>query len=427
MRRPGGGRIGRKPQAGRVLPARTAWVQGRRAFLEANADLAIPLLHRSVMGGNPLPTKFLPAERAPAEEVRRQHDVLSSLPLVRGLLDAMPNMVMILNEHRQIIHANKAALDALQAGLDEILGKRTGEALDCIHAREDAGGCGTTEFCTACGAAGAVACALKGKSDAQECRIPVRKPKPDLDLKVWASPFRHEGFAFTIFAAADISHEKRRRALERIFFHDVLNTAGGMQGLAELLGESGHGEVPELAKLLHLSSERLVEEIVSQRDLASIENGDYKTNPTPCLLRTFLESIARLCAAHETAKGRSIVVDPDIPAETITTDRALLMRVVGNMIKNALEAEGPGAVITVGGGKVEGGRYAMWVRNASVMPRSVQLQVFQRSFSTKGEGRGLGTYSIKLLSERFLKGKASFTSEEGRGTEFRVTLPSSIS
>ncbi|MDD5302828.1 MAG: PAS domain-containing sensor histidine kinase [Elusimicrobia bacterium] len=379
------------------------------------------------MSGHPLPTKFLPAESAPTEEVRRQHEVLSSLPLVTGLLDAMPNMVMILNENRQIIYANKVTLDTLQVGLDAILGKRTGEAMDCIHAREEVGGCGTTEFCTACGAAGAVACALKGKPDAQECRIPVREPKPDLDLKVWATPFRHEGFAFTIFAAEDISHEKRRRILERIFFHDVMNTAGGVKGLSEILEGSGPAEASEIAKLLRLSSDQLVEEIRSQRDLASIENGEYKTAPTPIPLRPFLEVAARLCAAHETAKHRSIVVDPGVPAETIVTDPVLLMRVAGNMIKNALEAEGPGAVITVGCAKVEGGRYAVWVRNASVMPRKVQLQVFQRSFSTKGEGRGLGTYSIKLLSERFLKGKASFTSVEGRGTEFRVTLPPSIS
>ncbi|MBK7188571.1 MAG: hypothetical protein IPH86_07860 [bacterium] len=57
------------------------------------------------------------------------------------------------------------------------------------------------------------------------------------------------------------------------------------------------------------------------------------------------------------------------------------------------------------------------------MPRTVQLQVFQRSFSTKGRDRGIGTYSIKLLTEKYLGGKASFVSDEGQGTTFSVTLP----
>jgi len=43
------------------------------------------------------------------------------------------------------------------------------------------------------------------------------------------------------------------------------------------------------------------------------------------------------------------------------------------------------------------------------------MQVFNRSFSIKGGDRGLGTYSIKLLSERYLNGEVGFTSEEGTG------------
>ena len=46
------------------------------------------------------------------------------------------------------------------------------------------------------------------------------------------------------------------------------------------------------------------------------------------------------------------------------------------------------------------------------MPRQVQLQIFKRSFSTKGAARGLGTYSMRLLSERYLKGVVSFTGEK---------------
>jgi signal transduction histidine kinase len=57
------------------------------------------------------------------------------------------------------------------------------------------------------------------------------------------------------------------------------------------------------------------------------------------------------------------------------------------------------------------------------MPPAVQLQVFNRSFSTKGPGRGLGTYSVKLLSEQYLGAEVDFTSESGHGTRFVVSLP----
>ena len=51
------------------------------------------------------------------------------------------------------------------------------------------------------------------------------------------------------------------------------------------------------------------------------------------------------------------------------------------------------------------------------------MKIFQRSFSTKGEGRGLGTYSMKLLTERYLGGRVSFTTSADEGTIFKVALP----
>ncbi|MCC6352468.1 MAG: ATP-binding protein, partial [Verrucomicrobiae bacterium] len=63
------------------------------------------------------------------------------------------------------------------------------------------------------------------------------------------------------------------------------------------------------------------------------------------------------------------------------------------------------------------------VHNTGHMPRHVQLQLFKRSFSTKGEGRGLGTYSMKLLGEHYLRGTVDFTSTPESGTTFRVTFP----
>ena len=60
------------------------------------------------------------------------------------------------------------------------------------------------------------------------------------------------------------------------------------------------------------------------------------------------------------------------------------------------------------------------------MPADAQLQVFQRSFSTKGDGRGLGTYGSRLLTERYLGGEIGFESTESTGTTFRVSLPPAL-
>jgi signal transduction histidine kinase len=102
-------------------------------------------------------------------------------------------------------------------------------------------------------------------------------------------------------------------------------------------------------------------------------------------------------AATRVAEGRSLLLDPAISEVALTNDRAQLGRVVGNMI-NALQAAAPAETVTVKCRCTEG-----WiefaVHNPSVMPREAQLQVFQRSFSSKRRGRGLGIYSMRLLSE----------------------------
>jgi len=60
---------------------------------------------------------------------------------------------------------------------------------------------------------------------------------------------------------------------------------------------------------------------------------------------------------------------------------------------------------------------------AEFIPLDIQTRIFQRSFSTKGSDRGLGTYSLKLLGERYLQGEVQFATIEGKGTTFSVRLP----
>jgi sensor histidine kinase regulating citrate/malate metabolism len=63
------------------------------------------------------------------------------------------------------------------------------------------------------------------------------------------------------------------------------------------------------------------------------------------------------------------------------------------------------------------------VHNPGHIPEQVQLQIFQRSFSTKGPGRGLGTYCMRLIGERYLKGQITFISIEKDGITFKASIP----
>jgi signal transduction histidine kinase len=368
-------------------------------------------------------TEFAPAERSSAEEIARQVELVAHLAGLHLVLELMPGVVLILNQNRQIVFANQNGCMLLEAeGSKEIFGLRPGELLDCEHASERPGGCGTTQSCSTCGAVKAIQNALNNRKDVQECRVIQKKTGNAIDLRIWSSPIEIENRVYDLFVANDISNEKRRYILERLFFHDILNTVSGIYSFAEIL-EDAHGEdEKEFKNRISSLTLRLIDEINSQRDLMKAESNELAVHIKTLNTYQLLSELANLYRQNEVAKGKYIVVDSQTESLEIETDGVLLSRILGNLLKNALEASDEGDTVTLGCRKIDG-QAQFQVHNPVYILPEIQLQIFQRSFSTKGSGRGLGTYSIRLFSERYLKGKVSFTSNPQEGTTFRVQYP----
>jgi signal transduction histidine kinase len=147
------------------------------------------------------------------------------------------------------------------------------------------------------------------------------------------------------------------------------------------------------------------------------ENKELVVHPVSIDTTVLLKEIQNTFLKSETGKQFHIRIAPGAQQIEFISDRTLLTRVLSNMVKNALEASVPGDIIIIGVERL-GEEIQFSVHNPGFIPHEVQLQIFQRSFSTKGAGRGLGTYGMRLLSERYLKGKVSFTSSEDQGTTF---------
>lgn len=379
-----------------------------------------------------LEAAFAPAERAEQDIIRRQHEKLAALPLIREFLDALPNMVMVLNEHRQIVFGNRAFAGFLGFKNGDfnatILGRRPGEAVGCIRSHLTAGGCGTTPFCRTCGAVIAILNSQKLHTlDVQECRLVCTQTsagETSLDLRIWARPIEVGDEVFTVFSVVDISDEKRLKALERIFFHDVINTAGCIKGLSDLMFqmEMSETEIKEISGMISESSEQLLEEINAQRALSAAESGDLKPEAMKIKSLDLLSQIVRQIRSHSVAMDKHIEVVPTAARFDFVSDPVLLRRVLLNLAKNALEASKAGETVMLDA-LVDDTSVCFTVHNPAVMPPEVRLQIFARSFSTKGNGRGLGTYSIKLISEKYLHGHVSFISNANEGTRFTVRYP----
>lgn len=376
-----------------------------------------------------LVTYLASPERASDEQIARQVKSLEYLYDTCNFLDAIPNIILVLNSRRQVIFGNQTLLDLVGArSREEILGQRPGEILRCIHACEMPGGCGTTEYCLNCGAINAILESQQGRKAYNECRITADNngQQQAMVLGITATPHQIGDEEFTVLSIVDISDEKRSRILERIFFHDVMNTATSVLGLAELLNDTDDPELTrEFLSDLHSSTRLLIEQIREQHELIQAEKNDLQAEITQMHSLSFLTEVTNYCAGMEISRGKYIALDPAACDVVFYSSPQLLNRVMTNMLINALEACREEETVRLGC-NVKDRQIEFWVNNPRVMPRKVQLQLFQRSFSTKGKDRGLGTYSMKLLTERYLNGSISFSVSEDEGTTFFARYPLKI-
>lgn len=369
---------------------------------------------------------FAPAARTDAAQLAAEVAHFQSQQLLQDFFAVVPEMFVVLNEQREIVFANRTLLDVVHCqSIDEIAGQRLGEALHCAHAFDEAGShlgvCGTTDLCRDCGAVRAMLHALGGKPDVQECHITLADGGV-LDLRATARPLEHAGHHYVLFAVADISHEKRQRVLERTFFHDILNTAGGLLGVAELLRTGSTAEVADFKDTVSLLANSLVDEIRAHQLLLAAERGELKLQLDRIQSLTLLFDVRNTYMNHDVCIGRFVEVDPSSDLVVFESDARLVRRVLGSMVKNALQGCRPGETATLSSYSTANG-IEFSVHNPGFMPRKAQEQVFQRPFTSKGDGRGLGAYSMKLLTEQYLQGSVSFDSTPEYGTIFRANYP----
>jgi signal transduction histidine kinase len=375
------------------------------------------------MNESKVPTKFAPAERSSLKQLEHQVVLFRDNEILNTFLEKIPATFLIVNENRQIVYMNKGAIEF--TGVDDItavIGKRPGEVIGCIHSSEEIGGCGTTESCTYCGAVNAVLESQKGKTVVKDATLILEDRNVALDLRIWAAPLIVNDIKFTALTIQDIHDEKRREYMERVFFHDMLNIITALYGTIQLLTINNEkNENKELIEQAERTIKRLIDEIRSQEILSSAEHGSVTIIEEQFDSLGFLKVIVESFVNDKSAVGKSLKISPASVSARIESDQNLLRRILGNMMKNALEATSKGETITIGSSK-KGNHLCIWVNNPEFIPKDIQLRIFKRNFSTKGEGRGLGTYSMKLLSS-FINGDVNFISSKDKGTTFYIKIP----
>jgi signal transduction histidine kinase len=366
-------------------------------------------------------------ERATPAELARQAALFATADLTR-LLDFIPDMILILNKERQAVFGNRAARDHFPGGDDTgILGLRLGELVKCRNADLTGSGCGSAPFCKFCGGLNAVVQSIENNVVSEgECHLLVHNGcnEEALDLSIQASPFALNGERFILLALNDIAAEKRRASMERLLLHDIFNVGLALRGFAELLsGETIEGEQRRyLQQRIESLAQRIIDGINDHRQLLAAEFDELVPDITAIESLAFLQSLVENFSREAADDGKILRITAASRSIMMKTDAKLLGQVIGAMIRNALEASLPGEAVTIDC-SLQQGMVHIAVANPAFIPEEIRAHLFSRSVSTKSHGKGLGTYRMKYLSEKYLHGTVSVTSDAQNGTTFTAVYP----
>lgn len=369
-------------------------------------------------------TYFATPEKAPEDQLGVEVRIANESAVVCAMLQSVSGLLAVLNEHRQILALNDSFIKTLGINdPEEVLGLRPGEALHCIHADKAPAGCGTTKFCSTCGAAVAIVASLGQDVPTERlCALTVQKGGKDVNvaLSVRSQPVTIGGRRFLLLLVHDVTVEHRRAALERTFFHDINNMLTVLVQSCDVLALR---DKSELAEVISGTANLLHREVAIQQYLSSVDTGQYRPIWCTCNVTKVVVQLRQFFARHPVAEGKMIEYAEPVPDLVLTTDISALLRVVSNMVLNALEATGDGGIVRVWV-EHQAGQVAFCVWNQAAIPDEIRRRLFQRNFSTKAKaGRGIGTFSMKLLGEEVLGGRVTFTSSEKKGTVFRFSHP----
>lgn len=222
--------------------------------------------------------------------------------------------------------------------------------------------------------------------------------------------------------------ERSRDDLTNMVVHDLKNPLHGIRMMIQAALRR-RDDVPAHLRDTLLAIDRSCGEIARMAqnvlEIGKIEAGEMPATVEPVILSEIAADIAAEYGplAHETGHQLRVAVTAALPCAV--ADRALLKRVLVNLIVNALRHSGSVDVRVEAALEPDGRHVAVRVvDHGHGIPAADQAGIFEK-FKTRSDptaDTGLGLAFCKLAVER-MRGRIALSSAPRLGTTFTVTLP----
>ena len=151
---------------------------------------------------------------------------------------------------------------------------------------------------------------------------------------------------------------------------------------------------------------------------------DFAKPLKPCLEETNLENIVQsVISTIAIPENITFTYSLETGFPKFAADTAYIKRILTNLLSNAIQAMPRGGKLMLQA-QVQNGSVTITVADTGVgIPENAKSKLFQPLFTTKSKGQGFGLAVCKRLVDA-MDGTITFESQEGKGTEFTVKLPS---
>ena len=224
---------------------------------------------------------------------------------------------------------------------------------------------------------------------------------------------------------ANMSHELRTPLNSIIGFSEILETAKGLED-----------KQVRFASNIRNSGRLLLDLINDILDLAKLEAGKMKVNPSEFKLPQLISELCEMVANLAETKNIQLTVDVNSNFPVVFQDKIKLQQILTNLLSNAIKFTPEGGRINVTAEQLDSNptELQIHVRDTGIgIAAPDQAIIFEKfrqgpsaigtdSLTREVSGTGLGLSIVKELCI-LLGGKIQLVSEVGKGSTFSVTLP----
>lgn len=209
--------------------------------------------------------------------------------------------------------------------------------------------------------------------------------------------------------------------------HEINNPLNFITGSLRLLGKKATvSSDPDLLKLTAIMEQSAATIGTVVTALTEYGNTEEVVNKS-CDLHKIILQCEGMLRSQLSDDCRLIIHAPDFPC-LIAGNPGKLLQVFTNLIHNSIQAISATGLIEVRFSKNGNEHYRITVKdNGSGIPAEIIGRITEAFFTTKamGKGTGLGLYFTRQIVEQH-KGRLTFHSAPGQGTEAVVELPASF-